>query len=64
MPWEYAPWTELAETGWALVGPIDAASIVERTKSAPGPRPPAACGVFGEGDAGERIVASLLGACS
>jgi UDP-N-acetylglucosamine 2-epimerase (non-hydrolysing)/UDP-GlcNAc3NAcA epimerase len=62
VPWEYASWIELAQTGWALTGPVDPEQLVARVASAPGPQEPEPQGLFGRGDAGKRIVGALLNA--
>ncbi len=60
VPWEYACWVELAESGWALTGTVEAQAVVGRVASAPGPCEPEQRGLFGAGDAGEKIVSVLI----
>jgi len=60
IPWEYASWPELVEAGWASVGGVEKQVLVNRIAGAPGPRRVENNGLFGDGQAGKRIVETLM----
>ena len=57
--WEYASWPELVETGWALPGALDSASVLDRATLSMGGVPEARR-IFGTGSAGTIIAETLV----